>query len=139
MTTVVRSTSKSCRHSQMRGRTCRSGLLVGIVALITVKTADIVTTVVGLSRISEAVEANPIPATMIAEFGLVPGLVLTMVVSIILVTVITEWLSGHASGPADRGGTRRSMRLLGFGSATFVSLLPVVSNTLLLLDHGVLF
>jgi len=129
----------SCQHPRRQGFACVSALALGVITLGLVKLTDAVTTILGLTKVPGAVEQNPLTATLIATFGLVPGLVVMIVGSLVSVTLITELGGAIMSGPADRGGLRRLMRFTGFGAATVVSLVPVISNTLILLEHGILF
>jgi len=132
-------TGASCKHRHARGARCVSVLLAGIGVLGLVKTADAVTTILGLTQIPGAVEQNPLIATAIDVFGLVPGLILVILGSVILVTLVTEFFGQVAAGPADRGETVRLIRIVGFGGAIFTSLIPVVLNARILINHGIFF
>lgn len=113
-------------------------LILGIGSLGLVKTADAVTTVLGLTRLPGAIEQNPLVAASINTFGPAPGLGAVIIGSVILVTVVTEAVGAVVADPTDSGETRRLIRFVGFGSAVLCSLVPVVSNILVLLNHGVL-
>lgn len=113
-------------------------LLVGVAVLGAIKALDGATTILGLTRIPGAVEQNPLVAASIGVFGLVPGLCVVAVGSVVLTAVATEFGGYLVAGPSRSGPMRRLIRVAGFGSAALSSLLPVVSNVLVLLDHGVL-
>jgi hypothetical protein len=135
LSVVSRVSSRQRRENRMRRV---SVPILGIGALGLVKTADAVTTVLGLTRLPGAIEQNPLVAASISSLGLGPGLGAVIIGSVILVTVVTEIVGVAVAEPTDGGETRRLIRFVGFGSAVLCSLVPVVSNTLVLLDHGIL-
>jgi len=139
MSPVTHTSARSCPAPHVRGGLCLSALSVGIIALALTKTADAVTTILGLTQISGVIEQNPVTAAFIANFGLVPGLAIVGLGSVVLVTLITEIGGRVLAGPGDHGEIRRLMRLTGFGSATVVSLIPVILNTRILIAHGIFF
>lgn len=116
---------------------CWGSLSVGIVALATIKIADAATTFLGLTRIEQVREMNPLVAALISEFGLVVGLSLLVVGSVLGITFLIE-LIAHASS-RNRCDRPRFVRTAGFGGASLASLVPVVSNLRILAEYGIVF
>lgn len=62
----------------------------GAVFLLITKTLDVVTTVVGLSLFPSLVERNPVAVFLITQFGVVPGLLLGGVLTVVGMVVFVE-------------------------------------------------
>lgn len=107
----------------------------GLLALLVTKSADLLTTVVGLTVVTGLSERNPVGSWAYSEAGAL-GLVLLslMGVGVLVLTVETtaHWL-------ASLDDTTLSRRHLVWGSYVPVSLIygyATIHNTILILSHG---
>lgn len=67
--------------------------LYGVIFLAGTKTADAVTTAVGLLYVPGIVELNPVADTMFVDSGTIAGLVVLSFATVISTTLIIEWLA----------------------------------------------
>jgi uncharacterized membrane protein len=99
-----------------------SRLAAAVALLLVGAVADIASTYVAVSG-GQYVEGSPIGATLIAAFGLVPGMLLTKAAGMVLIGIPV----------AVAGGTRRLVATLMCAGIGLLSLATAARNVLLLL------
>lgn len=102
---------------------------VGVSAVTVGKALDAGTTFLGLSQYERVEELNPVAVEMIRTLGLGPGLLCVSLVSVLVVTAITEG-SVRVCSTSPVVSTR--LRLLGYGLATLTSVLAATHNGMVL-------
>jgi hypothetical protein len=80
----------SVRKAGAPASLARDARWAGVSLLLITKTLDVVTTVIGLSLFPALAERNPVAELLIAQFGLVPGLVLGGVLTVVGMAIFVE-------------------------------------------------
>ncbi|WP_435346462.1 DUF5658 family protein [Haloarchaeobius sp. HRN-SO-5] len=113
-----------------RGPTIRQG--VAAVALTT--TLDAVTTLVGLTFVPGVVEGNPVVRAVFRQTGVLVGVVLVSAVVLVGITLLTELAVVLTYWYPNPEPSRTTVRYLGYGIPSAVSVVAGVNNLTLLLS-----
>lgn len=106
-----------------------------VAALGSAKLADVVTTIVGLVFFG-AIEGNPVGRSLIAHFGLVPGLVLGSAALVLFIVLVTEWGATAAQLAETDPLWPPRVRLIGYGLPVLLFTGAAVYNVALILSVG---
>lgn len=104
---------------------------LGITSVTLTKSLDALTTVVGLTVMHPSWEANPLARTVFNEIGVVPGLILGSIATILTVTAITE-LGVVVAARFDGHRSDAVLRFVGYGLASGISVVIAIHNGLVL-------
>jgi len=118
-------------HSQFR-LTATEGVLA--VAITT--SLDGISTIAGLSLVPTLVERNPLTRRLFDAVGLFAGIVIASVVAIVLVATVTELAVRYLDArTADDDGLEVTIRLIGYGTPSIVSLSTALHNVALVATY----
>jgi len=86
----VSSEALPARPAGVPASLARDAKWAGVSLLLITKTLDVITTVIGLSLFPALAERNPVAEYLITQFGLVPGLVLGGVLTVVGMAIFVE-------------------------------------------------
>ena len=108
----------------------------GVAAVAATSTLDAASTVLGLALAPVLVESNPVARAFFATYGVLATVVVVSVVVVAAVAVATElgvWAVRERAGCGPSAG--RTVRIVGYGTPSLVSLLAATNNVVLLVEH----
>lgn len=111
---------------------CAPIRLYGGAALMSTKTADVVTTLVGLRFGAAVVEANPVAHSIFLELGLYSGLAVLSALTVIYATVAAETLALSARDSLQKEGLALAVLLAIYGSLSVIFGIVAVHNAIII-------
>ena len=109
----------------------------GVAAVAATSALDAASTVLGLALAPVLVETNPVARSFFATHGVLATVVAVSVVVVTAVAVATElgvWTIRERAGRGPAAG--RTVRIVGYGTPSLVSLLAATNNVVLLVEHA---
>jgi hypothetical protein len=126
--------SRFTGYAEWRGNTEHVVSIVGITLVTVGKLTDSATTAVGLFLIPGVTEFNPVVRTVIHQLGILPGLVVTSLLSLVTIIALTE-TGAHVSRQLTSDSERSSILILiiGYGLPAGAFVGVTIHNAVLLM------